>query len=456
MATLTQPGGAQTYNNSTGTWSNFTPTLSGGASNDGSGTSGNAYSLSPSPSSNVAAGTSGAATASAGDALNSSLNSSFNNSDTADTIMSAYNAQQAANTAGAATAGKQITDLGNQNIQYAQGQNQDTVNQATGNSKGGIINPGAFGVIQKQSNEQIRQLTVQMNDALANNQASLVTASANALAAETTAMSQARASFLSNYFSTQTEARAEASFQTPEQQQVLSLSGTYPDAGITTGMTLAQAQAAVQSNSQLYKLGLTSTKAGITAAGASAQASLGAAAASSASAGLSSAQTTQQKIINDFMAGNTAQFSGDVSGLISGSTTDATLHAKYDNFPGGAGTAIIANIESQAQSKGWSPQSSLLKSNAQSEQNSALNSGNPFTLVGAGFTQAAGAVGSALTGSGSVLGNTLSGMKNPPAGATGTLSNGTKVTFNANGTITDAQGNQYDQNGNITKSVYFK
>jgi hypothetical protein len=47
-------------------------------------------------------------------------------------------------------------------------------------------------------------------------------------------------------------------------------------------------------------------------------------------------------------------------------------------------------------------------------------------------------------------------MKAPAVGATGTLYNGTKVTYNANGTITDVAGNQYDSNGNLTKSAYFK
>jgi len=364
MATQTlSPGSgvAQQYNPSTGTWSNFTPTLSGGADTSSVPSP---YILS-SPSSNVAAGTSGSGTAAAGDALNSSLNSSFDTSETASDITAAYQAQLAANTAGASTAANQITDEGQSGIAYEEGQAQNTVNQATGNSKGGIINPGAFGVIQDQSNQQVKLLTQQMNDALANNQASLVTASANALATETTNMSNARAAFLSNYFSTQQEARSEASFQTPEQAQVLTLSGQYPNAGITPTDTLAQAEAKISGSAQ-YKLTQTLTQSQVNAQNAQA------------------AQATQtaayQKLVNGFL-------SGDNSGLISyfqnqlelnqsnpsTGMTAAQVQTALSGIGGGAGSNLWPQVV--AGTSGYSEAGATLGNTAATTNTTSLSSG---------------------------------------------------------------------------------
>jgi hypothetical protein len=226
--------------------------------------------------------------------------------------MQAYQAQIAADQAAQQTTATKISDEANQNIENQQYQGALNTQSAITASKG-LVNPGAMTVIQNQSNTIIKQLTQTMNDALANNNASLYTATANALATEQSNMITARQNFLSNYFSTQQEARAESSFQTPEQAQVLTLAGQYPNAGIATADTLAQAQAKVTASAQ-YKLTQASTQSTIGLQGAQ--------------AGLASTQAQQESIINKFMSGDTAQFSGDVSGLVSGSTTDATLHAK--------------------------------------------------------------------------------------------------------------------------------
>lgn len=379
MASLTlSPGNglAQQYNPSTGTWSNFTPTLSGGAN-----TSAVTTPTLSSPSTNNGAGTSGAGTAAAGDALNSSLNSSFDTSQTASQIVGAYNAQQAANAAGAAAEATSLTDTGNANISYEEGQTQNTVNQATGNSKGGIINPGAFGVIQTQSNQQIKLLTQQMNDALANNQASLVTASANALAAETSNMAAARATFLSNYFNTQTEARSEASFQTPEQTQVLALSGQYPQAGITPTDTLAQAEAKVSGSAQ-YQLTQTATQAQITQA-------LAAAAASGATAAQTNALTA-------FLhQGNVQSTDPNVQALVSNTATPQEIQDKYPtSLYGGYAAAII----SAAQGLGYNLNTGTMTGVANNANANSIGGGG-LSALGTAGTNLLGEAGSKIFGS---------------------------------------------------------
>jgi len=326
-------------------------------------------------------------TALSGDALNAYLNNSFNNSGQPQTIIDSYNSAVAADTAASQANAKVLTDTGKANISNQNYNAAISTENQQDSQRGGVMNPGAMSVIQNQSNNIVRQLTQQMNDALANNQASLASTNANLIAQENTNMITARQNFLSNYFQTQQEARAQASFQTPEQQQVITLSGQYPNAGITPQDTLAQAEQKITGSAQ-YKLGQSAIVSGINLQGSQ--------------AGLASVQAQQTSIINKFMSGNTVQFKPDIDGLVNGSVTDQTLHAKYDNFPGGAGGAIIASIEAQAQSQGWNPQASKLKADAQSQQNSALNSGNPFTLFGAGVTQSLSAAGSAFTGPGSI------------------------------------------------------
>lgn len=346
MATFTTPSGA-TVDGTTGA-------LLSGPTNTNSG---GGLSLSGTPSTSSTTPTPGT-TGNQSASLGSFMSSNFD--PYAQTIMGQFNSAQQANSASAASNTKSITDTGNYNLDYQSQQDKNAGTSMMEGGRGFVVNPGAIAVLQNQSTKRIRDLTTQMNDALANNQSSLAATNANLIAQENTALTNARTSFLNQYFQGQQEQRAEASFQTPEQQAVLQLAQTYAGAGITAQDTLQSAQAKVLANPQ-YKLALQATQSNINLQGAQ--------------AGLASSQAQQQNIVNNFLKGDTTQFSSDVSSLMNKSATDATLHAKYDNFPGGAGPAIIANIESQAQKQGWNPQASSLNSTAAQNNASSLGSG---------------------------------------------------------------------------------
>lgn len=344
----------------------------------------------------------------------------------AQTIMGQYSQAQSATAAGAASQAQNITDQGNYNLGYQSEMDQAQGTQALESQRGFAVNPGAIKILQDSSTKRIKDLTQQMNDALANNQTSLASSLASLSLQENTALTNARTTYLNQYFQGQQEQRAEQSFQTPEQQAVMTLSTNNPGAGILPTDSLAQAQAKVTS-SPTYQLGLKTSQAGISLAGAQAgQASAGAV--------LATTQAQQQSIINKFMSGDTTQFASDVAGLKNGSSSDATLHAKYDNFPGGAGAAIIASIEAQAQAQGWSPQQSMLNTQSQSANAQSLGSGG-YTALSAGGTNLLGSFLGQGFGSNPMSQTSpqsaLSNLMNPSQGQTTSL-NG--VTYSWNGT----------------------
>lgn len=325
--------------------------------------------------------------------LSASLTSAFD--PTQNTIMSNYNAAKSLTAGATKNLNQSISDRYGQDISYQQTQDQ---NSGTGMLEGGrgfVINPGAVVAFQQQADKRVKDLRNQMNDALLNNNASGAKALSDLMVNEQTAITSARTAFLNQYFGSQQEARSQASFQTPEQQAVMGLAGQHPDAGVTPNDTLAQATAKVQA-SHSYQQNLAQGQANINQA--------------NANASFAGAQSQQIQTVLGSLKNN-GTYQSDVSGLLNGSTSDATLHAKYDNFPGGLGGAIISNIESQAQSQGWSPQQSMLNTAGQRTATEAANSGNPLTMVATGANHFIGTAANKVTGtitSPSANANTLS------------------------------------------------
>lgn len=354
-----------------------------------------------------------------GDQLNTYLNNEFDNSGTDQTIMGTYNAGVAANTQAAEANAQVLTDTGQANISNQNYQGALNTQDAITASKG-LINPGAMTVIQNQSNNIVRQLTQQMNDALANNQASLASTNANLIAQENTNMITARQNFLSNYFSTQQEARAEASFQTPEQTQVLTLSGQYPNAGITPTDTLAQAEAKITASPQ-YQLTQAATKSTISA--------------QNAAAGLSGAQATQTQIINNLMNGVAGSTDAAVQQLMLNQsnptlgTSAEQLQANLANMPGGP--ALYNKIIQAAQAQGYNQAGATLGNTAATTNTQSLSSGG----IGTAGTELTNFINSFTGKSGITPANpfslapTQSSIANPTAGQTTTL-NGTTYKWN--------------------------
>lgn len=325
--------------------------------------------------------------------LNNSLNSSFDTSPQAQTIMQQYNSTKDATSAAAASTAKSISDTGNYNLGYQSDQDKATGTQALESQRGFVVNPGQIALLQEQSTKRIRDLTQQTNDALSNNNTALAASLQDLSLQENTAMTNARTNFLNNYFNTQQEARSQASFQTPEQKSVMDLANAHPDAGITPTDSLADATAKVQKSpsfSQNIALGNANIQSALATAAATpilAQASrtqAGAALTSAnASANLSNAQTRQLNTVLNSLQ-DSGGYASDVSSLLNNSATDATLHAKYDGYPGGLGGAIIANIEGTAQGQGWSPQASALSAAGQHANAVSLGGGGLGGLMTAG------------------------------------------------------------------------
>lgn len=378
------------------------------ASQNGASTS-TSRPFTPSLSSNPTIG----ATAATGDALYSSLNSAFDTSPTAQTIMQNYTAQADANNKNLANSNKSLQDYysgqsAEQQIQGAAAQ------QSAITASKGLINPSAMGIIQDQSNALLASINKQMSDAIASNNSSAAEQLSNAAATEMTNMVAARQNFLSNYFATQSGAQSEASFQTPIQQAVMSLASTYPQAGILPSDTISTAQLKVTQTPQ-YLQNVQLGQANIKAALAGASASSAQAAASGAQAGLTNTQNQQAQVeLQDLQ--QSGQYSSDVQSLVHGADNDATLQAKYGNYPNGIGPIIIANIENSARAQGWNPQQSALTSLAQKTNTEAANSGNPLTEGTAVFSNF-------LNAAGQKINNSVQSLS-PSTKTSGTTSNG--------------------------------
>lgn len=349
----------------------------------------------------------------------------------AQTIMQQYDATKSATSAGAQSVNKSITDTGNFNIGYQSEMDKAQGTQMLEGGRGFAVNPGAIKILSDTSTKRIRDLTTQMNDALANNNTALASRLADLSVAENTALTNARTTFLNQYFGVQNEARAQAgeqraraSFQTPEQQSVMTLSTQYPDAGVQPTDSLAAATAKVQ-QSALFRNNVDKGRADIANALAQAAAApiqAGAAATSAqatkiqatAQAALAGVQVQQrQKILNSL--NDPTAFTGDVNGLLSGTMTMDTLSNKYKDYPEGTGGLIIANILSQAQAKGFSPTQSELNYLGQKASTQGWAGGNLFTMFG-----------TALSGAGSAAANkTLSN----PTTSTGTTPSGLGYTI---------------------------
>lgn len=348
------------------------------------------------------------------------------------TIMQNYDAAKKATSTAGDSVNKSLTDTGNFNISYGQEQGKNQLTGAQESQRGFVANPGALNYLQDSSTKRIRDLTTQMNDALANNRTDVAAKLSDLALRENEAITNARTSFLTQYFQGKAEQRAESEFQTPEQKQVLALAAQYPNAGIVPGDTLDAAQKKVSGSAQ-YKLQQSGVQAGITA-------SLASAGLANAQAALAGIQTKGAQLALQMMGGNPGQYSQDVTDLKSGKMTIAQLHDKYDSLKSPDGTSIgpyiVSGIISQFQAGGGNIQASTLKSSAQTSQNEALNSGNPFLMTGAFGTQAIGALGTALTGNGSAFSsfsapstltsNPLKGTDGTVYGFPGYVSDGTK------------------------------
>jgi hypothetical protein len=386
----------------------------------------------------------------AGAGLTQNLQNQFSNSDQYQGILSRYNDAQNATAANTKATGQYISSVVGGNTDY---EKQQTATQTTGAveaQRGFATNVAALTNLQAQGAQRVKQLTDQANQALMANNAQGASALSNLAVQEQESITNARTQFLNQYFSTQQEARSQASFRTPEQTAVISLAGQYPGAGISDGDSLQQAQAKITS-SPLYQANLgkaqqdiETAKAQVTASNAAAgfsnaqtqylpeqvraqvlqaqasQTSAGAAViGANAQANLSGAQAQQTRYLTDlYKGGGGAGQTQDVQGLLNGSVTPQSLQAKYASIPNGG--LLVSNILSQAQSQGYNLNSGTLTGIGQQKQTELLNSGNIPGLVGLGLTNAFKGGSNALYNATGGNNRTLPGNDylHPKAGAT--------------------------------------
>lgn len=359
-------------------------------------------------------------TALTGDALDTYLNDSFQTSPDAVGIMSAYGNQTNAINA----------NLGNSNAateNYYSGQSAEqqitgAANLQTGitNSKG-LINPSAMQIIQDQSESLLSSINEQMNTAIASNNSAAAESLANAGAQEMQNLVTARQNFLSNYFSAQTESRAEET-----QPYTIGLTGAQTQeaqasaAASTAGAALSQAQA--NSVSQLTP--------------AQVEEALASAGASSAGANQSNASAAQTNALTSFLkTGTTSASDPNVQALVSGAATPQEIQDKYPTSLYGG---YAANILSTAQSQGYNLNTGTLSGVSQTQNAQSLGAGG-ISALGAGATN--------------LLGDwTGSAFSSTPASTSSTapLTGGTMVTMSGPGgtySVPSSQVSVFEQNG---------
>lgn len=341
---------------------------------------GNSPSLTPnSNNSGLSLSGGGDPTATTGTNIFNTAQDAFNTSPQESTIMDTYNNSLKAAQGSAAATGTQIADQGNANISY---QNEQSAAQGTAaleENRGFVVNPGQIKLLSDASTNAVRLLTQQRDDALAQND-SAAAAQYSALALqETTAMTNARTSFLNDYFNSQSEARSEATFPLSQQLTQAQIQEAQAAASSSTaGAALAKAQA-----SQTAAL----TPAQI-------EATLAQAGASSAGANASNATAAQTNALTAFLKqGNVGSSDPNVQSLLNKTATPDQIQTKYpSSLYGGYAAAII----SAAQAAGYNLNAGTLAGQSQASLTSALSSGNPFSLVGGLATEGMSAVGNLL------------------------------------------------------------
>jgi len=339
--------------------------------------------------------------------LSNSLNTQFNSSPAYQGIMDSYNASQAATAANTQATGQYIQNVTGGNTDYEKLQTGVQKQGELESRRGFATNVAMLTNLQKQGDQRVKQLTDQANNALMANNAEGAKALSDLVVKEQTALTDARTQFLNNYFTSQAEVRAQAEFQTPEQKQVLTLSSQYPDAGITTGDTLASAQQKISGGSAMYTAGLagaqqtalsTAATAAATRQLAGAQSGLYGAEAgqAGAAANASNANAAQTRTLTGFMGtpGSISQTDPDVQYLLNGGTV-AGLQARYAGTPQ---SVRVPQIISAAQNYGYNQNTATLKYGGMESQTQALNSGNPLNVLGGLTSQAAGGVMNAFNG----------------------------------------------------------
>ncbi len=330
-------------------------------------------------------------------ALSNSLNSNFENSNQYTGILDRYNAAQGATSANTQATGNYIQSVVGGNTDYEKLQTGIQKQSALEGRQGFATNVAMLSNLQKQGDFRVKQLTDQANQALMANNAQGAAALSDLAVKEQSAITDARTQFLSNYFNSQAESRAQASFQTPEQQAVLSLAQQYPGAGISPSDSLDVVQQKI-SSSPLYQANLGKAQQDIETAKAQAQAALTGARASlmsagaaqtaaGAQAGLAGAQAAQTRYLtNLYQGGGGGNFDTDVNALLGKTLTPQQLQDKYSSIPSGG--LIVKNILDQAQQKGYDVNAGTLTGNAQATQTNVMNSGNIPNMIGLGLSNA--------------------------------------------------------------------
>lgn len=294
------------------------------------------------------------------------------------TIMSNYNARVAATNAGeqaneGAINAEFAPQLSDATIQGA----ADTTNAEE--SQGGFtMNLPALRLVVQAGDKRVRDLTSQRDELIQQGKSAAAAHLDELLGTEQENITAARSAYVNNLIGIGQEARASASFRTPEQTAVSSLITSAPDAGITINDDLATATQKYR-NSKSYKNNIAQGEATINAANAGAAAS--------------SASAAQTRTLTGMIAGGAGSHAQDIADLKSGKLTPESLQAKYAQY---GQFSPAAAILSEAQSQGYDVNQGSLTGKGQSEQTAALNSGNPFTLLGAGLTQGLNLTGRTL------------------------------------------------------------
>jgi len=384
--------------------------------------------------------------------LGRSLNREFESGEQYQGILNRYGQARQATSANTQATGQYITSVvqGNQDYEKLQGGIQKE--SALESRRGFATNVAALTNIQKQTDQRVKQLTDQANQALMANNAAGAQALSQLAVDEQTSLTNARTQFLNQYFATQQESRAQAGFRTPEQTAVIDLAKQYPGANISDGDSLADAQAKI-SASPLYQANLDKVKQDIEAVKAQAvlnsaqaqylpeqvRAQLMQAAASQTSAGaavigaqaqqmMAGAQSEQTRFLTEmYKGGGTGGQAQDVSGLLNGSITPQSLQAKYANVPNGG--LIVSNILSQAQGQGYNLNAGNLQGIGQETRTKTLNSGSwgGLSSIGLSISDALQAGGRLISGQGGAQQPTaptgVSNLLYPKSGQTQTIGN---------------------------------
>ena len=386
-----------------------------GISIPGVGGGGPSSSLPPLQSSNAPSGATGAAP----NDLQSYLSSNLDPYE--QTIMGQYDASKSATSAAGDTAAKAISDTGNYNLGYQSDMDKAQGTSALESGRGFVVNPGQLSILQEQSTKRIRDLTTQMNDALANNNTAVASKLADLALQENTAITNARTTFLNQYFQGKQEQRAEQSFQTPQQTAITSLISQYPDAGLSPNDDLATAQAKIR-NSPSYKLNISKGETDITTAIQNAQSAATSASASATSANaartLAIPQAQYQNIINGIAQGDPGSVGTMADQLIANQndptkgTTPEQLQSTLSQLPGGIGGFRYNQVIQAAQAKGYNQAGATLGNTAAETNTRSLSQGG-FSTFGTGLTN----LGSAfLKGAGGLNSSSLTTVMTGPGG----------------------------------------